>query len=238
MTAAVLGAGLIALTQPSTTPPASVSAPPAAAAAAPMAPVPLPLAEILNTPSARDAMARVAYAEAGNQRESGLAAVVYTILNRLADGRWGATVEAVVDAPHQFEPVMQAGGTWRRLAPVTVAQEAAVHTIVELALQGRLPDLTGGARFFQNEKVVAARAAAGLTPPSLVAFGGATPSAKIGDHTFYPQTAKTAPAAAKAQRRKARSKPVTSPANNSIFFGENRAESQSADPFAPAAPKP
>ena len=234
MTPAVLGAGLIALTQPPTTPPPASASPPVPAATASMAPTPLPLAEILNTPSARDAMARVAYAEAGNQRESGLAGVVYTILNRLVDGRWGATVEAVVDAPHQFEPVMQAGGTWRRLAPVTVAQEAAVHTIVELALQGRLPDLTGGARFFQNEKVVAARVAAGLAPPSLAAFGGAAPSAKIGDHTFYPQLA---PAAAKAQRRKSRAKASTSPTGSSIFFGDNRTESQSTDPFATPALK-
>ena len=218
MTPAVLGAGLIALTQPPTTPPPASASPPVPAATASMAPTPLPLAEILNTPSARDAMA----------------GVVYTILNRLVDGRWGATVEAVVDAPHQFEPVMQAGGTWRRLAPVTVAQEAAVHTIVELALQGRLPDLTGGARFFQNEKVVAARVAAGLAPPSLAAFGGAAPSAKIGDHTFYPQLA---PAAAKAQRRKSRAKASTSPTGSSIFFGDNRTESQSTDPFATPALK-
>jgi N-acetylmuramoyl-L-alanine amidase len=239
MTPAVLGAGFIALTQPSTTPaPASVSPPPPVVAMAPLAPTPLPFAEILATPSARDAMARVAYAEAGNQRESGLAAVVYTILNRLVDGRWGGSVEAVVDAPHQFEPVMRAGGTWRRLPPVTVAQEATVHTIVELALQGRLPDLTRGARFFQNERVVAARAAAGLAPPSLVAFGGAAPSAKIGDHTFYPQTAKTAPAATEARRRKTREKPSAATASNSIFFGENHAEPQSANPFAPPAPKP
>ena len=238
MTPAVLGAGLIALTQPATTPPASVPTQPVVAAKAPLTPTPLPLAEILNTPSARDAMARVAYAEAGNQRESGLAAVVYTILNRLVDGRWGGSVEAVVDAPHQFEPVMQAGGTWRRLPPVTVAQEATVHTIVELALQGRLPDLTGGARFFQNEKVVTARAAAGLAPPSLVAFGGAAPSAKIGDHTFYPQTPKTAPAAPSARQRKTLAKPSKAPASNSIFFGENHAEAQSTDPFGPPSPKP
>ena len=35
------------------------------------------------SPQCRDAIARVAYAEAGNQGDSGLAGVVYTILNRL-----------------------------------------------------------------------------------------------------------------------------------------------------------
>lgn len=145
----------------------------------------LPNAEVLNSREARDALARVAYAEAGNQGESGLAAVVYTILNRLADGRWGATVQAVVDAPHQFEPVARVGGTWRRLASVTPVQEASIHTIVALAVQGRLPDLTQGARYFQNPKIVAKRAAAGVAAPELLDFGGAPRSARIGDHTFF-----------------------------------------------------
>jgi N-acetylmuramoyl-L-alanine amidase len=68
---------------------------------------------------------------------------------------------------------------------VSPTQEAKVHTIVELALQGRLPDLTGGARYFQNEKIVAGRVAAGAASPDLVAFGGASPSAKIGAHSFF-----------------------------------------------------
>jgi hypothetical protein len=232
----LLAGGLVTLTQPSASPPAAV-APPAPV----LAPTPrpaLPLAELLNAPSARDAMARVAYAEGGSQGESGLAAVVYTIINRLVDGRWGATVEAVVEAPHQFEPVMRAGGAWRRLPPVTVAQEATVHTIVALALQGRLPDLTGGARFFQNETTVADRAAAGLVPPSLVGFGGAPPSAKIGDHTFYTEAAKASSKPAAKQSRKVHPAGSAGPAAGGIFFGDNHAESQAADPFTPAAPAP
>ena len=231
MTLALLAGGLVALTQPMTSPSAAVAPPAAVQAPAPRA---LPsLGELLNTPSARDAMARVAYAEAGSQGESGLAAVVYTIINRVVDGRWGATVEAVVDAPHQFEPVMRVGGRWRRLPPVTVAQEATVHTIVALALQGRLPDLTGGARFFQNEATVADRAAAGRVPQGLVGFGGAAPSAKIGDHTFYVEAGKANVApAAKTQAH------PTGPVAGGIFFGENRAASQAADPFISPAPAP
>jgi len=75
-----------------------------------MATDPAALSPLVDTPEAREAIGRVAYAEAGNQGDSGLAGVVYTILNRLADGRWGGSVAAVVDAPHQFEPVMRAGG--------------------------------------------------------------------------------------------------------------------------------
>ncbi|HKT55006.1 MAG TPA: cell wall hydrolase, partial [Caulobacteraceae bacterium] len=62
------------------------------------------LRPVVSTPAARDAMARTVIAEAGDQGDSGMAGVVYTILNRLADGRWGGSVEAVVDAPGQFEP--------------------------------------------------------------------------------------------------------------------------------------
>ena len=79
-------------------------------------------------------IARVSFAEAGNQGDSGLAAVVYTILNRLADGRWGDTVDAVLNARDQFEPVLRAGGDWRRLAPVSPAQQARIDTIINLAL--------------------------------------------------------------------------------------------------------
>jgi hypothetical protein len=186
----------------------------------------IPLATLLNTLEARDALARVAYAEAGNQGESGLAAVVYTVINRLTDGRWGSTVEAVVDAPHQFEPVMRVGGTWRRLPPVTAVQEATIHTIVGLALQGRLPDLTGGARYFQNRKIVADRAAAGAAPLGLVGFGGAEPSAQIGDHTFYPALA---PARAPRDRRHRRGS-VSGP--SPIFFGGSGAADQALDPMA------
>lgn len=57
----------------------------------------------------RDAIARVAYAEAANQGDSGLAGVVYTILNRLISGQFGQTVSAIVNAPNQFEPVHKAG---------------------------------------------------------------------------------------------------------------------------------
>ena len=63
-------------------------------------------------------------------------AVVYAILNRLADGRWGASVDAVLNARSQFEPVMTAGGDWRRLPPVSAAQQAHVDAILNLILDG------------------------------------------------------------------------------------------------------
>ena len=140
-------------------------------------------------PSAREAIARVAYAEAAGQGDSGLAGVVYTILNRVASGRWGASVDGVVNARAQFEPVLRAGGDWRDLPVASAARRARIDTIINLALDGRLPDLTGGALYFQNPRIVAARAAAGTASTRLVNFGGARPSVTIGDHAFYAEVA-------------------------------------------------
>lgn len=143
-------------------------------------------APLVTTPESIDAISRVAYAEAGNQGDSGLAAVVYTILNRLVSGEFGATVSDVVNAPNQFEAVTRAGG-WPMLPRPTAAERARIETIINLALEGHLPDLTNGARYFQNPSIVAERERAGEVSPGLTNFGGSEPSAAIGDHTFYPE---------------------------------------------------
>ena len=185
---------------------------------------------------ARDAIARVTFAEAGNQGDSGLAAVVYTILNRLADGRWGTSVDSVLNGRSQFEPVMRAGGDWRNLPAVSAADLARIDTILNLALDGRLPDLTGGARFFQNPAIVAGRARAGSVAAGLVNFGGATPSAVIGAHSFYAEAGRGgrgAPPATKGPSdRFARRSNVT------LFVGENRGapSSDELQSQAPAVP--
>lgn len=161
----------------------------------------------------RDAIARVAFAEAANQGDSGLAGVVYTIINRLISGEWGSTVTQVVNAPRQFEPVHRAGG-WEQLPPLPESQKARVDTIINLAVEGRLPDLTNGARFFQNPAIVANRESAGTVSSGLTHFGGSAPSAVIKDHTFYASinfgggnrqpipAAEPAPLAVQAERRR------------------------------------
>ena len=146
----------------------------------------------------RDAIARVAFAEAANQGDSGLAGVTYTIINRLISGQWGGSVTAVVNAPRQFEPVHRAGG-WRQLPALSPTQRTRVDTIINLALDGRLPDLTNGALLFQNPDVVADREAAGTVSKGLTHFGGSTPSAVIRDHTFY-ASINNAVGAGKAER--------------------------------------
>jgi N-acetylmuramoyl-L-alanine amidase len=211
--------------------PDGVTCPPAVVAAASPpagARVSLAVARVTSL-EAREGIARVAFAEAGNQGDSGLAAVVYTILNRLADGRWGDTVDSVLNARAQFEPVMRAGGDWRALPQVSPAQQARIDTILNLALDGRLPDLTNGARYFQNPAIVAARARSGEVSPSLVNFGGEPPSAVIGAHSFY----------ADAGGRRIREGGVTRaprPVNGvAIFVGENRAPGNADAPFDPSS---
>lgn len=137
------------------------------------------------SPDDREALGRVAYAEAGSQREEGLAAVAHAVLNRLASGRFGANVQGVLDAPGQFEPVARAGGSWRHLPSLTASQRLVFGTILDLILQGRLPDLTAGSTYFQNAAVVARRAEAGQVSPNLVNFGGQTPAAIVRDHSFF-----------------------------------------------------
>ncbi len=211
--------------------PAGVNCPPPAPASAAIAP-PLTrsgLGRLVAGPDAREAITRVAFAEAGNQGDSGLAAVVYTILNRVQDGRWGATVEAVVNARGQFEPVMRAGGDWRRLPASKVAQRARIETILNLALEGRLPDLTNGARFFQNPQIVADRASRGEVSEGLVNFGGTGPSAVIGAHSFYVEARSAGgrgsrTMAATSTPRGSSSAAAWQAAGGAIFVGDNRAD--------------
>jgi hypothetical protein len=135
----------------------------------------------------RDALGRLAYAEAGNQGEEGLAAVLYAVLNRLGSGQFGSDIKAVIEAPGQFEPVERVGGHWRNLPPLSTKQVAAIETILGLMQQGRLPDLTHGATFFQNPQIVAARETAGQVRAGLTNFGNQRPIAVVRDHAFFGQ---------------------------------------------------
>jgi N-acetylmuramoyl-L-alanine amidase len=148
----------------------------------------------------REAIGRIAYAEAGNQGEEGIAAVIFCVLNRVNSGLFQGSVQAVIDAPNQFEPATRVGG-WRRLPPLDYSQSIQFDTMLNLILAGRLPDLTNGALFFQNAEIVAARAARGSVSPYLVDFGGTPPVAEIGDHRFYDWQAAVNLASARDRRR-------------------------------------
>ena len=142
-----------------------------------------------------EALGRIVYAEAGTQPIAGKAAVLAVVLNRAGtDGN----VQAVIDAPGQFEPILRAPGrTWRGLPPLSAEQRTEFRAILDLALGGWLPDPTDGARFFQNPDIVAKRAAAGTVRPSLVDFGGKPRTVTIAQHTFYGGTGTAAVTRAK-----------------------------------------
>lgn len=146
----------------------------------------------------REALGRIAYAEAGNQGEMGIAAVVFTVLNRVSSGQFQSTIQDVIDAPNQFEPSMRVGG-WRNLRPLSVGQGVQFDRILDQIMTGALPDPTNGALFFQNAEIVAARAAKGKGSWALVDFGGTPPVAEIGDHRFYDWRAAINLAAARAR---------------------------------------
>lgn len=132
----------------------------------------------------RDAIARVTYAEAAGQGDTGLAAVVYVILNRLSSGKFGKTASEILNAKNQFEPATRAGG-WQNLPALNPQQRSKIDTIVNLILDGRLPDPTNGSFYFQNPAVVSRREAEGKVSKGLTRFNGSSPSAVIRDHEFY-----------------------------------------------------
>jgi N-acetylmuramoyl-L-alanine amidase len=179
----------------------------------------------LVTAVGRDAMARVAYAEAGNQGDSGLAGVVYTIINRLMDGNYGANLTEVLNARGQFEPVSRSGGRWTALPARSSVEQAHIDTILNLALDGRLPDPTNGARYFQNSIVVADREAKGEVSEGLTNFGGQKTIAVIGNHSFFdkaggePQRPRSSPEASffiPVQTATATMPPSTNAASSSV----------------------
>ena len=158
-----------------------------------------PLCSLPLSAEDRDALGRVAYAEAGNQGEEGLAAVVYAVLNRVVSGRFGSNVRIAIESPGQFEPVSRAGGQWRNLPSLSATQSATIATIINLIQQGRLPDPTEGATFFQNPRIVARRAAAGEVPASLTNFGNQVPIAVVRDHAFFDRPGPGGPAVRSVQ---------------------------------------
>ncbi|MDD3293110.1 MAG: cell wall hydrolase [Geobacteraceae bacterium] len=132
----------------------------------------------------RDAIARITYAEAAGQGDTGLAAVVHVILNRLASGKFGKTTTEIINAKNQFEPATRAGG-WQYLPALNPQLRSKIDTIINLILDGRLPDPTNGSLYFQNPAVVSRREAEGKASKGLTRFNGSSPAAVIRDHEFY-----------------------------------------------------
>lgn len=114
---------------------------------------------------------RVVLAEANTEGVEGRDAVRGVILNRLASGRFGDTVEDVLIAS-QFEPVRKHGS----IADIPATEDQINRGVAEFADYAMLgEDSSDGSTFFQNEEITKERG---------TAFDGPNPK-KIGNHTFY-----------------------------------------------------
>jgi len=114
---------------------------------------------------------RVVLAEANTEGVEGRDAVRGVILNRLASGRFGDTVEDVLIAS-QFEPVRKHGS----IEDIPATEDQINRGVAEFADYAMLgEDVSDGSTFFQNEEITKERG---------TAFDGPNPK-KIGNHTFY-----------------------------------------------------
>lgn len=127
----------------------------------------------------RDLLIRTIVGEAADQGPLGQAAVAHVVLNRLNAGKWGGTVPEVVFAKRQFEPWETRRDELLALSPESPAYRQAAD-VVDLAAEGYVPDPTGGALNFLNEKIVRKRRPAGDLPKWASGKG-----IQIGEHTFY-----------------------------------------------------
>ena len=132
----------------------------------------------------REAVARTAWGEADMQGIRGMHAVINTAVNRLNSGVrwWGRTLDGI--CLFKYQEVHQYS-CWnlenRRLAAIRAVDEtnplyAEALRLADLALVGKLPDITNGATHYYNHMIV-------KTPPRWARQ--APPVFKLEPHWFY-----------------------------------------------------
>ncbi|QEP30421.1 conjugal transfer protein TraG N-terminal domain-containing protein [Pukyongiella litopenaei] len=111
----------------------------------------------------RDVMIRTIYGEAANQGELGQAAVAHTIMNRVADPRWGDNPAEVSLQLKQFSAWNS--GTGGNAMPMTLDESDPAYerigAIVDGVAAGRIADPTDGATHYYSPQGMAAHIAAG-----------------------------------------------------------------------------
>ena len=133
------------------------------------------------TQADRQYLIRTVLGEAANQSPDGQAGVAHVILNRMKK-RGAPDVRSIVLAKNQFEPWNDPNARARMLAyreDDPKYQKAA--QIVDGVLSGSVPDPTGGADHFLNEKIVRQRRKGSLPRWANEMWDTRQ---KIGDHTF------------------------------------------------------
>lgn len=126
-----------------------------------------------------DTMARTAWGEARGEGSTGMQAVLNVIMNRVKKGGWwGATPAEVCKKKSQFSCWNKNDPNYPKLIAVTEsdANFKKALDLADLAYNGVLPDITGGATNY-----LALGSLKEL--PSWVK--GLTKTAQIGNHTFY-----------------------------------------------------
>ncbi len=126
-----------------------------------------------------DLVTRTVMGEAGNQGDSGKAAVAHVIMNRLNAGNYGKTASDVVLAPHQFEPWQTRSRELLNYSPDDPRYQQA-SKIVQGVVNGDIDDPTNGATHFLNPEIVKQR-----NNGALPRWAQGEPVAKIGAHNFY-----------------------------------------------------
>ena len=131
-----------------------------------------------------DVLARTLWGEARGEKEGGMEAVASVIINRVYWPTtrpplwWGSTVKQVCQYPDQFEVWNEGNPNLADMRTVTEDKDKEFRMAVAIARKAvarELKDLTDGATHFYAHKKI--------SPPSWA--NGRTPSAIIGDHTFY-----------------------------------------------------
>tara|TARA_B100001989_G_C24505731_1_gene447431 strand:+ start:495 stop:1010 length:516 start_codon:yes stop_codon:yes gene_type:complete len=138
----------------------------------------------------QDTLARTLWGEARGEGYTGMQAVANVIMNRYkkAQGsvsvarRWGGTVAEICQKPYQFSTWNANDPNLHLVQAVTTADSnfATALDIAKRALQGRLPDLTGGADHYLN--IAVTKQIRGGTLPPWADLNKRT--ASIGSHTF------------------------------------------------------
>ena len=123
-----------------------------------------------------DLLARTAWGEARGDGRWGMQAVINVVMNRVKAGRWwGRSVEDVVLKPYQFSCWLESDPNRAKLLAVTTDDEQfkLAEAFAELAIDGKLTDITNGATNYHTKSV----------KPSWASTGQQT--AIWGNHIFY-----------------------------------------------------
>ena len=121
-----------------------------------------------------DYLARTIYGEARGEGARGMQAVANVVMNRVKAGGWyGASVKDVVLKPKQFSCWNSDDPNRTIILAATAAQLKQARSIAEQAINGTLPDITGGATHYHAKSI---------TPYWAASLKQTT---TIGNHVFY-----------------------------------------------------